>query len=87
MIRDLRVRTGPFANTRIAASKIGSVSIRGVQSDNGGTAFGLATEDLAAVVIPRVRRWKTGDDPANLQPIGDFQVNILKPSVSTPSPK
>jgi hypothetical protein len=48
-----------------------------VQSDNSGKAFGLATTDLDAVVIPRVRRWKDGDDPVNLEPIGDFQLNIL----------
>jgi hypothetical protein len=85
-IGQVTVKTGPFANTLISASEIGATAIRNIQSDNVGVPFGIATTKLAAVVIPRVRRWKTGDDPAELQPIGDFQVNLLKPSASASPP-
>ena len=48
IISSVKVKTGT-ADTRIAATNLGKITLGTVQINNGGTPFGLAADKIAAV--------------------------------------
>lgn len=70
-----------FANSFIAAGKIGLAVVSNVEPSNGGTPFGLATTHLTAIALKQGNaitfRWNARLDPALLVPQGDATVSLL----------
>lgn len=74
---------GVFANSVVAAPSMGTVILRGVQTVNGATSFGLTADTKISTVI----RYRTGSAPsiktnitsslAELPAEDDFGVNIV----------
>ncbi|MGD0060831.1 MAG: Calx-beta domain-containing protein [Verrucomicrobiia bacterium] len=70
---DIRSSTDGFANSDIAASQVGSVSLRSVVTDNGSLPFGLTAQQVsgASSKEPPFRFVPNG---ASDQSLGDFHV-------------
>lgn len=70
-----------FANSFLAANRIGAVVVTNPQPVNGGIPFGLATTHLTAIVLRQgnavIFRWSDRLDPALLVPQGDATVSLL----------
>ena len=75
-------RNQPFAvqASNIAANTIGRVNFGPVNTDNGGTQFGLAAHSLTSytrVVNGQRLTWTSRMDPSLLTPSGDAVVNLV----------
>jgi hypothetical protein len=67
--------------SNVAAASVGHVRVTGVQTVNGGTAFGFAAESLAAYTdVEGGKRpfvWSARDGAAALTTTGDYKVALL----------
>lgn len=61
-------------NSSIAGYKVGSVSLVGVQPDNGGQAFGLSGVQAGRITVVTNDKYMTWAGNGNLPAEGDFQV-------------
>ena len=68
------VKIGTLSGSTFAAAQVGTVNVRSVTTNNGGTAFGvLARDGIGAVRVARPKfNWDRGGTED--QGIGDFHV-------------
>ena len=74
-IKNVTIKAG-FSNSNIAASHVNKVSIKGLNTSNGGTPFGVAAQALGSINAPPLK-WNAHLSPSLLTPIGDFEVNLI----------
>ena len=65
------VRRGSFSDTRIAAWKIGSVSLGNVQTADGGTNFGVTAQAVGVVTA-------LADTPIRLKAVSDPTTPVIQ---------
>jgi hypothetical protein len=76
-IDSLTIRNGPYINSNVVADTLGKITVRNVQTDNQGVAFGVLGATIGQFTNVGKLKWKNGDDPALLQGEGDFIVQLL----------
>jgi hypothetical protein len=84
-IADLKIKgvagaTHAFEDSYVAASVLNKVQVRNCLTDNGGTTFGLACNDLGRFqrFEPDGKyKWPNNSDPGGPPPDGDFVVRVI----------
>lgn len=65
-----------FANSNVTANTIGNVNLASVDTDNGGTKFGIMAEESINALTVRTPNFKFDKTKATPQGLGDFEVSM-----------
>lgn len=69
-----------FGSSNVASSQIGSVTLKGIQTENGGVPFGIAAHSIARLIVSHsgeTQRFSKLTEIATIRSIDDFVARIV----------
>ena len=70
---------GNFMNTNVAASQIGKLTLKGIQTVNGSTPFGVSAHSIARVIVKadETQKFSRLTEMGTVMSVDDFAVQIV----------